>query len=1079
MFARVILIVLLIAGSRVLQWSTAPANAQRLGTMGLRMRALELRDEAIELQENARGKMDLETAVEKWEELIEVLEQLGMKDKIARVYAALGSIYRGTSEYDKAKKCFEKVLMHGDTRFRGLPLGALGKICFTQGRYDKAREYGEKALPLMRKTGDIRGESRFLAMLGAIRGYQGRYREALKYCDEALPIARKAGDLKSQKVALEVPGMIYSVWGQYGKAVEYYEEALKAARKLRVRKRIGDEGEAGSVFRNLGQAYKDWGRYGKARHYFREALEYAQEQSSARDEGHALNCLGDVSTAQGQYKSAAQYYERSLRLARKVGDRKSRATTLNQLGIVYKNRGRYRQALTCFERALGSARRIGLIKVQGSAQSNMGELYAKRGQYKQAADCFKRASQTAGRLRDVKVQARTLDRLGMVHQAWGDYDKALASYKQSMAMLKRMRIPAQRPIDLMGHLYLDLGRVEKAETIIKKGGGAKSRGRLDLVKGDYEAARVHYEKLLKLAEKNRNADNLFAGYTGLGLVHEGLGDDAGAAENFRKAIECTEELRSSLSRGDRAAFYNVRVGGFLRTAPYEGLARVLTKSNKPLEALKESEYTKARMFAEALARRAEGTAADSELNDRLAALLKSRQRAYQNGKKQVVLSLEPQIRVQREKLDAHVKALREKFPLFAATKYPQPMELAQTGLRNEEWVLAYDVTDSGVLLCLTKGGELKKGLFKPIPRTELDGLVRKFREPMEIGPGDKVLEKLKSFDFDSGRKLRRVLLEDAVSEIPEGVPVMIVPDDSLGVLPFEMLVLNDEGQVKGDREIPYVSGARFFGDRNPIAYYQSITGLTLARTLAGAAKPGDRLLVMADPVFQAGDKRARKTKPAKGEPSDKKYVVEPMSAIEDSGRGRFGFQRLPLTGEPAKGLSALFEGKSDVYTGLDASRKNFLKNISPDLGRYGTIVFAVHGYLDCGGQGKMEPVLVLSMVPRGVDGFLKMSEVMGLRMNSEIVALTACQSGLGKVISGEGTMGMGRAFQYAGAKSVLMSLWSVSESSSVELVESFFKHIKEGKSKAEALRTARTEIRRAGYDHPFFWAPFILVGEVR
>jgi len=75
-------------------------------------------------------------------------------------------------------------------------------------------------------------------------------------------------------------------------------------------------------------------------------------------------------------------------------------------------------------------------------------------------------------------------------------------------------------------------------------------------------------------------------------------------------------------------------------------------------------------------------------------------------------------------------------------------------------------------------------------------------------------------------------------------------------------------------------------------------------------------------------------------------------------------------------------------------------------------------------------------------------------------------------------MGMGRAFQYAGAKSVLMSLWSVAESSSVDLVTSFFKHLREGKNKLEALRLAREEIRKAGYDHPFFWAPFILVGEV-
>ena len=154
--------------------------------------------------------------------------------------------------------------------------------------------------------------------------------------------------------------------------------------------------------------------------------------------------------------------------------------------------------------------------------------------------------------------------------------------------------------------------------------------------------------------------------------------------------------------------------------------------------------------------------------------------------------------------------------------------------------------------------------------------------------------------------------------------------------------------------------------------------------------------------------------------------------------------------------------------------------LQKDLKPYRSLVFATHGYFGKDLPGIQEPVLILTLPgqPEGQDGFLRMTEVMGLKMNCDIAALTACQTGLGRHISGEGTMGMGRAFQYAGAKSVLMSLWSVAEKSSVEMVESFFKHLKEGKNRLEALRLARDEIRKAGYDHPFFWAPFILVGEV-
>jgi CHAT domain-containing protein len=127
--------------------------------------------------------------------------------------------------------------------------------------------------------------------------------------------------------------------------------------------------------------------------------------------------------------------------------------------------------------------------------------------------------------------------------------------------------------------------------------------------------------------------------------------------------------------------------------------------------------------------------------------------------------------------------------------------------------------------------------------------------------------------------------------------------------------------------------------------------------------------------------------------------------------------------------------------------------------------------------GLMEPFLALTMAPSGTDGFLKMSDVLSLKMNADVVALTACQTGLGKELSGEGVMSMGRAFQYAGAKSVIMSLWSVSESGSVLLVEKFFQHLKAGKNKLDALKSAREDVKSAGYHHPFYWASFILVGE--
>ena len=191
------------------------------------------------------------------------------------------------------------------------------------------------------------------------------------------------------------------------------------------------------------------------------------------------------------------------------------------------------------------------------------------------------------------------------------------------------------------------------------------------------------------------------------------------------------------------------------------------------------------------------------------------------------------------------------------------------------------------------------------------------------------------------------------------------------------------------------------------------------------------------------------------------------------------FPQLPETGKLAANLSSMYGTNCLAITGLKADKLDFLAKIAPRMDQYGKVVFATHGVMGNKVPGVMEPFLALTMVPPGTDGFLKMSDILSLKMNADIVALTACQTGLGKELSGEGVMSMGRAFQYAGAKSVLITLWEVADTSSVKLTESFFQHRKSGKTKLESLRLARDEIRKQGFEHPFFWSAFILVGETQ
>jgi CHAT domain-containing protein len=217
--------------------------------------------------------------------------------------------------------------------------------------------------------------------------------------------------------------------------------------------------------------------------------------------------------------------------------------------------------------------------------------------------------------------------------------------------------------------------------------------------------------------------------------------------------------------------------------------------------------------------------------------------------------------------------------------------------------------------------------------------------------------------------------------------------------------------------------AHFLGDRNPISYYQSVTALAHTRKLGTQNVPGNKLLVIADPVINQRDERVTP------EALSKVAIVNESNPLGSTishldAQSELLPVRLPQTKDLA-GHRANRDRTSEVLMGFDASTQKFLGDIAPRLAEFKHIVFATHGFYGSSERGIKEPVLCLTLIPQSTEGLLCMSEVLGLRLNADLVTLTACQSGLGKKVPDEGIMGMGRAFQYAGARSVLMSLWSV------------------------------------------------------
>jgi CHAT domain-containing protein len=352
--------------------------------------------------------------------------------------------------------------------------------------------------------------------------------------------------------------------------------------------------------------------------------------------------------------------------------------------------------------------------------------------------------------------------------------------------------------------------------------------------------------------------------------------------------------------------------------------------------------------------------------------------------------------------------------------------------------------------------------------------VKAFMEPLLNNRG-------KGFSTTNAKELYELLLANALSGVKETEEVIIVPDGILGLLPFEALVAK-EGSGLGD--------AIYVGDRYSLRYYQSAAVLALQRTLQDR-QASKALFALGNPVFSPTDERCAASNPGeksqahlvKNQPQDvfralASRVEWGKTTAEDKEASELLYLPLPETETEVRSIARLLGvavKPPDVLLNLDASESRLRETKLKD---YRYLHFATHADLPGKVQGVNEPFILLGQVEnRGDDnGFLTMTKVLGLELTADMVVLSACLTGRGKVMEGEGVVNFARAFQHAGAKSVVVSLWEVSSQATVEYMERFYGYLKAGKTRTEALRQARSEIK-VQYPNPFLWAPFILHGE--
>ena len=895
-----------------------------------------------------------------------------------------------------------------------------------QKRYDLSDFHGaiqkwEQALSIAKRLN--RGQETIhtiISHLGSAYGELDDYRKAIRYFEQALAISEGSGDKKSKGADLGNLGNPHYRLGDYWKAIAYYEQALAIA------KEVGDKKAMGNHLGNLGVAYEKYGDYRKAISYGEQALTISEESGSKRKKSIDLNNLGNAYHSLGDMRKAISYHEQALAISEEIQGKKAKGGRLTNLGGDYEQLGDYRKAISYHEQALTIAEEIGDKRGKGIALHN----------------------------------------LGLAYRNIGDYGKATFYFEQAIVIDKQIGVSYDLSEGNLSEIYLALDRDDEALAIFIKQNQSIRLGRYYLKKKNFRRAKVQFDMMREEHERNRSSA-VIPEWIGLGLSHEGLKEYDKAYTWYAKAIDFMEDQRAALTPDEREHYFEGKVFAIPRMEAYEGAVRCAFMLGRIDDAFFWAENTRGRMLSELLSRRHAGenykipSKLAQEEEDLVTVIMinkKQQQTAFQKNNPELLKQAESEYSALKQKMEALIAHLRKEYPQYAAVKYPQPVKLFQLALRKGETIIEYEVTNPYTMGFVIRDGRIIKGFKVDKTRAELESLVRKFRSPFQSG------QKISEFNMNLAKELTDLLIGPALSEISKGEHLVIIPDEALSLLPFESLLLSEPSNVK----VPI-----YVIDIYPISYYQSASVLSLQRGLRASRVKKQTFFGLGDPVFDTQDQRSTSMRAIT---IAAKKDVASFDITDNEGTKKTGYQfgRLENTGKEVREVSSLFSD-SRVLIGLDASKDNLKKE---DLTTRRYVLFSTHGILGNEIPYIKQPALVLNLVGnKEEEGFLTTTEIFNMSLNADLVGLSACQTGLGIQSAGEGVVGLSRAFMYAGTDSVLVSLWSVSDESTYKLMVRFFEGLTQGKDKLTALKEAKQYLRTTGYDNPFYWAPFILVGE--
>lgn len=919
----------------------------------------------------------------------------------------------------------------------------------------------------------------FSAALQAQNGLDWSRFSALKEqgaLEEALGLIRESKAPPSLRLAREEQELLFRL--------SRYEEAQQAGTAwIRLAEESGDRDELLDALEGSSRSFASQDEKEPESQLLRRAAELARSLGKVNRELEILIRLATLEAAMGKYSSAAPLLDRAAAIWREEQDGvlEARLQAARAGLMFYQNR--WQEALPYGEQALRLARREGLKELEKAILANLAQIYVRLHRYYEALDASHRSLELAA---DVRSRSITLATIGICHFELNQFDKAAAAFEEVLRLtgtsgnrnleawalgelgltVWRNERDAERALayfDKSVDLYLktrdlwnalvfmgnkamvlrEMGRFREALELYRKVEARtrefsgrdpppniyKNIGQCLAGLGRFDEAESTLQDAIRQAEATGDTMRVWQGSQALAKVFIETGRIDEAEHAYERALESIESVRESLQlEAFKTDFFTDKIQVYQE---YADLLLNFMGNEGPRLSFEVAERASARSLLDALAE------SKARVHETLPAEVLGREKSLletismlqgQIRDGQSSAEVQSDLRARQEELDRLYLRVRAEHRAFAELRYPRPAGLSaiQKALRADELLLKYQIGETASYLWLVDSAQIR---HRRLPgRKELEAAVQKvFAELVTPGNSSPSLD-----------ELAEVLLPEPSWDNPEVSSLIIVPSGILFYLPFEILpVGSGSSPLVGSYRTVYVPSASFL--------------VELRQGPPRGLRP--RLLALGDPQYEGAD------------------TAERIGTLISAGE----LGAIPHTRAEVATVRNLFGRSSATVLLGPRATEDALK--AQQLARYSVLHLAAHGVIDASMASRS--ALILGRSPGSEeDGILQVSEVLRLPLNANLVTLSACQSALGKLITGEGMVGLTRAFLYAGADTIVATLWNVNDEASAQFMAVFYGLLKEGHSKSEALRRAKISLRQdRQLSHPYFWAPYVLIGE--